>query len=485
MAKTKVCTGCEKDQPIELFAKRLDGFSYWCKHCREENRKNPIKAKNFRRSRQQVYKDKKRGKFRCNQCRQLIDLKDVSATSSKTCARCFSQGSQLKWLEKYGKSNNKRSYLQIEDDVKNETKVCGTCKKYKKFLEFTKAKHHIDGRASSCRECASERAHKANIREGRVILVRTLAERKYDLETKTKICGTCRTRRNFTLFKKSKCHSYGLYSVCKICMKKIEASRRIEKRGIINFFSFSFSKSKYQTQGKQIATDQIKADIETNGLKELRYLGMPAARFRDIGQYKEVLKFNSKESLGLERNWKTYIKMIMCQKWAEKLGIPFIKDMNIKNENIAKFLHEWYVNKVSDTYDYEAKKENDFNFVHLDYFGPMCPSYIQTLSAMSSGDLLKEGSLFYTTINRGSRFMAKPKYEYSKNLSSFHKARLIIYPHTHKTTENVLDEFAKTNGVVFEKISEINYSGVYNNPMLQEGFKVINKAQKPQPNWSF
>lgn len=470
--KRKLCHICGKRKGFKSFGKftrKVDGITDHCSFCTLKMRPSPIGQ---RRSLIDILRSITKNEKKCIDCGERKTLESFPKRT-RTCKLCNSLKVRIKYAANNNKKHNTRTQTEILLDISLKEKYCVGCSERKSFKFFYKKISSVDGCVRLCMDCYLK------TRPKRIMICRNRVQVEDDIKTQSKRCGECLKRKSFKDFNKVAKNVDGHMHDCKVCVNAKREFHRLPKT------FFSFSKSKYQTEGKQIATDQIKEDIEKHGLSELRYLGMPAARFRDIGQYKEVVNFNSKESLGLERNWKTYIRMIMSQKWADRLGIPFIKDMNIENKNIAMFLHEWFLKKVSGHYDYEVKKENNFNFVHLDYFGPMCPSYIQTLSAMASGDLLKEGSLFYTTINRGSRFTAKPKYEYHEDLSGFHKARLAIYPHAHKTTESVLEEFAKDKSVVFEKISENHYPGIWNNPMLQEGFKVIGKAKQPEMKWSF
>ena len=46
--------------------------------------------------------------------------------------------------------------LQIQEDIKKQSKVCGTCGERKNFSEFYSNRSTCDGRTSLCKVCVNE-----------------------------------------------------------------------------------------------------------------------------------------------------------------------------------------------------------------------------------------------------------------------------------------------------------------------------------------
>jgi len=106
--------------------------------------------------------------------------------------------------------------------------------------------------------------------------------------------------------------------------------------------------------------------------------------------------------------------------------------------------------------------------IHLDYFGAMSPSYLEALENLCRNPILKEGSLLYVTTNRKRRWSTEPKIIKSE----WSKMRAKMSEIAHFTAEDVIKSHISKHGLVFEKISELNYKGKRSCPMLQEGFIV-------------
>lgn len=68
-------------------------------------------------------------------------------------------------------AGTKRTKLQVQEDIKKQSKVCGTCGERKNFSEFYSNRSTCDGRTSLCKVCVNEvrsayrRKHSAKVKK--------------------------------------------------------------------------------------------------------------------------------------------------------------------------------------------------------------------------------------------------------------------------------------------------------------------------------
>ena len=165
----------------------------------------------------------------CTKCKKLKDESEFSKNRvrkdglSYWCKECVSQYTRMRYL-----TNPKPSkiYLRYEENHRTidgvKQKRCTKCKKLKYESEFQKNRVRMDGLRYWCKECRYEYA--------RMLYLRNTKPSRRNLRyeeihrtiggVKQKRCTKCKEWKQESEFVKYCRSRDGLYSWCKICMRK-------------------------------------------------------------------------------------------------------------------------------------------------------------------------------------------------------------------------------------------------------------------------
>jgi len=153
--KTKTCSKCEKEKPVDQFgklSKSKDGLKGQCKSCcalasaESYARKNGVKIPYKKDLEPKV----KKGYKICNKCNVEKLLKDFYTSEILKCG----YASTCKICE----SKRVRNYFQqVKQQPKTHIKykTCNICREKKSISQFSKNKTRLDGYCLRCKTCYS------------------------------------------------------------------------------------------------------------------------------------------------------------------------------------------------------------------------------------------------------------------------------------------------------------------------------------------
>lgn len=235
----KQCTKCKKLKPLSEFSLNKttkDGYSCWCKTCKQEYYKNTHK--------QQVEKyNIPEGYKYCNKCKTVRELKYFN----KNCNSPDGYYSICTLCQK----EYKKEYKE-KQKVNVKTKQCNYCHKEKSVEEFYKNSYSLDGYSTYCKECQNIYYYKnrEKILENR----RIRQEKLNKIIVTEKYCPLCKQIKPASEFYKDNYIKDGLHYCCIDCQKQKEAERYLKRKQNINYRlsnNFSTAIRKSLKDGKQ------------------------------------------------------------------------------------------------------------------------------------------------------------------------------------------------------------------------------------------
>jgi len=177
----------------------------------------------------------------CKKCKASISKinvnnkkKEIGAITEKYCPTCKSTKPATEFAINNGKPDGK--YFECRSCYKNrvkekiihrdvivaDKKVCATCKVPKSILEFNTDNHTKDGKCCSCKECK------------KVVALKKLEDRKaLHTPVSNKICFTCKIEKPVSEFGEDAGRPDGFNYECKLCSK----IRRKKKKDYLSSYA--------------------------------------------------------------------------------------------------------------------------------------------------------------------------------------------------------------------------------------------------------
>lgn len=206
---TKICTGCQKELPLESFSKQKKGkYSHKaeCRNCSAIRAKND--AKRYLLNGPSMLRFEKYCPA-CKQVKNVADFPKVRTTYDGLASECHECA-----LRKSKLLREKRK--TFGPTIHREIKTCPRCEKEKGISEFFANNSAPDGHSVYCKECDSKRYE--SLRQRRKKNGPTIFRTE-------KFCPACKSVKSTTKFSKSKNSSDGLQGICKRCQHAILVNR--------------------------------------------------------------------------------------------------------------------------------------------------------------------------------------------------------------------------------------------------------------------
>lgn len=219
-----------------------------------------------------------------------------------------------------------------------------------------------------------------------------------------------------------------------------------------------------QVYPKQAERDWMEESVlEEFESEKIRYLGLEGSHFGSYVSIAQLADIDSKESLLAEWDAQSFLQMkSIIQNCGE------IKDGEIFN---GLHLHYGPLSQVLENVSEKSRKFK-FNYVNLDYQGPINQEKIATLAHLFEFGMLASPSLLFITLNEAPIFKARLK-RGNPTLGSKHKKGFPINDQE-TLTDYYMNEFSSEEGYSVQKIGTKKYKS-RQMPMILIGYKIAKK----------
>lgn len=213
-------------------------------------------------------------------------------------------------------------------------------------------------------------------------------------------------------------------------------------------------------QKTNIRDTMLEKMIEVLGNKgEIRYLGLEGPNFRSYIRIAELANIIPHESLIPEWNDRTYFAMrSIVKNWCHIQGGEIFKKLRIYYGELSKAVKE---------------KNGKYNFLNLDYQGPLNQEKLQAMHDMFALNRLQDKAVVFITLNNSDLIKSRLR-QGSTSLGMFHSDG---FPTTNQEVlvHYYLAEFARNYGYNLQEIDSKEYQ-CRETPMIFLSFEVEKQA---------